>query len=78
MSMRAGDVIWNPLTGEKALLVETADETDGARIVADFAVEAGGFVPGGERPRPLRRAHRDSGRTRRLPDRRRDAHGDRR
>jgi quercetin dioxygenase-like cupin family protein len=48
MSMRAGDVIWNPLTGEKALLVETADETDGARVVADFAVEAGGFVPGGE------------------------------
>jgi quercetin dioxygenase-like cupin family protein len=46
--MRAGDVIWNPLTGEKALLVETADETDGARMVADFAVEAGGFVPGGE------------------------------
>jgi quercetin dioxygenase-like cupin family protein len=48
MSMRAGDVIWNPLTGEKALLVETADETDGAHMVADFAVEAGGFVPGGE------------------------------
>jgi quercetin dioxygenase-like cupin family protein len=48
MSMRAGDVIWNPLTGEKALFVETAYETDGARIVADFAVEAGGFVPGGE------------------------------
>jgi quercetin dioxygenase-like cupin family protein len=46
--MRAGDVIWNPLTGEKALLVETAEETDGARMVADFAVEAGGFVPGGE------------------------------
>jgi quercetin dioxygenase-like cupin family protein len=48
MSMRAGDVIWNPLTGEKALFVETADETDGARMVADFAVEQGGFVPGGE------------------------------
>jgi quercetin dioxygenase-like cupin family protein len=46
--MRAGDVIWNPLTGEKALLVETAEETDGARMVAEFAVEAGGFVPGGE------------------------------
>jgi quercetin dioxygenase-like cupin family protein len=46
--MRAGDVIWNPLTGEKALLVEAAEETDGERVVADFAVEAGGFVPGGE------------------------------
>lgn len=45
---RAGDVVWNPLTGEKALLVESAEETAGARIVADFAVEEGGFVPGGE------------------------------
>lgn len=46
--MRAGDVVWNPLTGEKALLVESAEESGGARIVVDFAVEAGGFVPGGE------------------------------
>lgn len=46
--MRAGDVVWNPLTGEKALLVESADESGGARIVTDFAVERGGFVPGGE------------------------------
>jgi mannose-6-phosphate isomerase-like protein (cupin superfamily) len=29
-------------------LIESADETAGARIVADFAVEEGGFVPGGE------------------------------
>ena len=46
--MRAGDVVWNPLTGEKVMLVESAEETEGARIVGDFAVEAGGFVPGGE------------------------------
>lgn len=46
--MRAGDVVWNPLTGEKALIVESADESGGARIVTDFAVERGGFVPGGE------------------------------
>jgi mannose-6-phosphate isomerase-like protein (cupin superfamily) len=44
----AGDAIWNPLTGEKALLVESAAETGGARIAAQFAVEEGGFVPGGE------------------------------
>jgi mannose-6-phosphate isomerase-like protein (cupin superfamily) len=44
----AGDVVWNPLTGEKALLIESAAETGGARIVSDFAVEEGGFVPGGE------------------------------
>ena len=46
--MRAGDVVWNPLSGEKAMFVESAEETGGARIVVDFAVEAGGFVPGGE------------------------------
>lgn len=36
------------MTGEKAMLVESADESGGARIIADFAVERGGFVPGGE------------------------------
>jgi quercetin dioxygenase-like cupin family protein len=46
--MRAGDVVWNSLTGEKAMLVESAEESGGSRIVTDFAVEAGGFVPGGE------------------------------
>jgi mannose-6-phosphate isomerase-like protein (cupin superfamily) len=30
------------------MLVESAEESRGARIVSDFAVEAGGFVPGGE------------------------------
>jgi mannose-6-phosphate isomerase-like protein (cupin superfamily) len=46
--VRPGDVVWNPLTGEKAMLVEGPEETSGERIVADFAVEEGGFVPGGE------------------------------
>ena len=46
--MHAGDAVWNPLTGEKAMIVESAEETAGARTVADFALEAGGFVPGGE------------------------------
>jgi quercetin dioxygenase-like cupin family protein len=46
--VRAGDALWNPLTGEKAMIVESAEETGGTRIVVDFAVEAGGFVPGGE------------------------------
>jgi mannose-6-phosphate isomerase-like protein (cupin superfamily) len=46
--VRAGDVVWNPLTGEKAMIVESAEESGGERIVADFAVEPGGFVPGGE------------------------------
>jgi hypothetical protein len=46
--VRAGDVVWNPLTGEKAMLVESAEESGDPRIVTDFAVEAGGFVSGGE------------------------------
>jgi mannose-6-phosphate isomerase-like protein (cupin superfamily) len=46
--VQSGDVVWNPLTGEKAMLVESAEETGGQRIVADFAVEEGGFVPAGE------------------------------
>src|SRR4029453_8252209 len=46
--MHAGEVVWNALTGEKAMLVESAEESGGSRIVSDFAVEAGGFVPGGE------------------------------
>ena len=46
--MRSGDVFWNPLTGEKAMIVESGEESGGARVVADFAVEEGGFVPGGE------------------------------
>ncbi|HWC32276.1 MAG TPA: cupin domain-containing protein, partial [Actinomycetota bacterium] len=46
--MPAGDVLWNPLTGEKALVLESAEETGGERIVAEFAVERGGFVHGGD------------------------------
>jgi mannose-6-phosphate isomerase-like protein (cupin superfamily) len=46
--VRSGDVIWNSLTGEKAMLVESPEENGGARMVAEFVVEAGGFVPGGE------------------------------
>lgn len=46
--MRKGDVVWNPLTGEKALILESGEETGGERTVVDFAVEEGGFVPGGE------------------------------
>ena len=42
--MRVGDVVWNPLTGERAELLDMTGE----RLVADFSVAAGGFVPGGE------------------------------
>ena len=46
--MRAGDALWNPLTGEKAVLLAGSDDTGGEHLLVDFAVEAGGFVPGGE------------------------------
>jgi mannose-6-phosphate isomerase-like protein (cupin superfamily) len=36
------------LTGEKAMLVESAAESGGARTEVEFAIEEGGFVPGGE------------------------------
>jgi mannose-6-phosphate isomerase-like protein (cupin superfamily) len=55
--MRAGDVVWNPLTGEKTLLIESAEESGGARIVVDFAVEEGGFVPGGSHAHDHCREH---------------------
>jgi hypothetical protein len=45
--VRVGDVVWNPLTGEgHDRRVRRGD--GGACVVADLAVEAGGFVPGGE------------------------------
>jgi mannose-6-phosphate isomerase-like protein (cupin superfamily) len=53
----AGDVVWNPLTGEKALLIESAEESGGVRIVSEFAVEEGGFVPGGEHVHDLCAEH---------------------
>jgi quercetin dioxygenase-like cupin family protein len=45
--VRAGDVIWNPLSGEKAMVVASAEETGGAYIESVFRVEPGGFLPGG-------------------------------
>jgi hypothetical protein len=44
--MRAGDVLWNTLTGEKAMLVESPEENGGARIVSDFVVEELTVEPG--------------------------------
>jgi mannose-6-phosphate isomerase-like protein (cupin superfamily) len=49
----------NPLTGEKALLLESGEETSGERIVADFVVEEGGFVPGGEHVHDICAEHFD-------------------
>jgi quercetin dioxygenase-like cupin family protein len=45
--VKAGDVIWNPLSGEKALIVAGAEDTGGDHLESVVRVEAGGFLPGG-------------------------------
>jgi mannose-6-phosphate isomerase-like protein (cupin superfamily) len=40
----AGDQIENPVTGERLVFHETSAETDGARVVFETIVKAGGFV----------------------------------
>jgi quercetin dioxygenase-like cupin family protein len=40
----AGDIIENPVTGERVRFVETGAETDGERLVLEFRVRPGGFV----------------------------------
>ena len=37
----------SPASGEKAMILESAEETGGERVVLDFAVDAGRFVSGG-------------------------------
>jgi len=41
-----GQHLENPVTGEKLTFVETAASTDGARVVVDLELAAGGKVPG--------------------------------
>ena len=41
-----GQTLENPVTGEKLTFIETAASTDGARVVVDLELVAGGKVPG--------------------------------
>lgn len=41
---KAGDVIGNPVTGERIVFLQTAQETDGQLLQADLFVKPGGFV----------------------------------
>src|SRR3954452_23482425 len=41
-----GQHLENPVTGEKLPFVETSGSTDGARVVVDLELAAGGKVPG--------------------------------
>jgi quercetin dioxygenase-like cupin family protein len=43
---RAGDVAANPITGERAIILEGTDDTAGERIVVELLVEPGGAVIG--------------------------------
>ena len=43
--IRAGDTIWNPITGEQIHFVETSRDTNGERVLIEVTVDAGGFVP---------------------------------
>ena len=43
----AGDVIENPVTGERIVFHETSAETNGVRVVFETIVQPGGFVAAG-------------------------------
>jgi quercetin dioxygenase-like cupin family protein len=43
--IRAGDTLWNPISGERIHFIETSRETNGERVLIEVTVEAGGFVP---------------------------------
>ena len=49
---RRGDVIENPITGERITFLETAEDTDGALLRAVFSLKPGGFLPGGVHTHP--------------------------
>ena len=42
---RKGSTISNSITGEQITWIETASDTNGARLVCDFSVRAGGKLP---------------------------------
>jgi quercetin dioxygenase-like cupin family protein len=44
--MRVGDVVENPVTGERGIVIEGTDEIGGERIVAEVHVRPGGAVAG--------------------------------
>lgn len=46
------DVIENPITGERITFLDTAEDTDGALLRADFSLKPGGFLPGGVHTHP--------------------------
>jgi quercetin dioxygenase-like cupin family protein len=49
---RRGDVIENPITGERITFLETAEDTEGELLRADFCLKPGGFLPGGVHTHP--------------------------
>lgn len=41
---KPGDVIENPITGEKIVFIQTAEDTDGECLEMDLFVRSGGYV----------------------------------
>ena len=73
--IRKGDVIENPVTGERLLFLETSAETNGEYVLVECTVQPNGFVAAAHvHPQQTERFEIESG-TRRLQARRR---GDRR
>lgn len=49
---RRGNIIENPTTGEQITFLETAEDTNGELLRADFSLKPGGFLPGGVHTHP--------------------------
>ncbi len=49
---QAGEVIGNPLTGERLTFLKTSRDTDGELLMIDWFLNPGGFLPGGAHTHP--------------------------
>jgi len=49
---QVGDVIQNPLTGERLTFLKTSRDTDGELLLIDWFLNPGGFLPGGAHTHP--------------------------
>jgi quercetin dioxygenase-like cupin family protein len=49
---QAGDVIQNPLTGERLTFLKTSGDSDGELLLIDWFLNPGGFLPGGAHVHP--------------------------
>ena len=50
--VRRGDIIDNPVTGERISFLETSSDTSGELLRIDWSLKPGGFLPGGAHTHP--------------------------